>query len=148
MPRFMFDTNIFGKILKMKTPEALLNGGRQYFVTHIQQDELEGTPKRLRDQLLSVFQIIPQQPIPTETAIFDVSRFGMAKFGDGDLYTTILQQLDRAKPMEHSNNIKDAIIAETAIKNQIVLVTNDKTLANTVQKLGGQVMSFESTQGI
>ena len=144
--RFMFDTSVFGKILKMETPEALLKGERRYFVTHVQRDELNAAPRGLRDKLLSVLQIIPQQSIATETLVWGVSRWGEAKWGDNHMYTVILQRLDDAKPMEHLNNIKDALIATTAIKNEIVLVTDDKILKNTVQELGGQAVSFEAFQ--
>jgi hypothetical protein len=71
----MFDTNIFGKILKMKSPCDLLIGKYEYFVTHVQRDELEATTsERIRNQLLTVFHGVPQNAIPTESTILGFSR--------------------------------------------------------------------------
>jgi predicted nucleic acid-binding protein len=139
----MFDTNVFGKILKMNSPHDLLVGEHEYFVTSLQRDELEATPyENIRNQLLAVFQTIPQNAIPTETAVFDFSRFDMAKFGDGLVYSHILEELNKRKPMQHENNIKDALIAETATKNGILLVTDDKALREVVLKIGGLAIDF------
>jgi predicted nucleic acid-binding protein len=142
----MFDTNVFGKILRMQVPHNLLTDKHEYFVTHIQNDELNAAPQEIRKRLLTVFQVIPQQSIPTETAIFDISRFDMAKLGDAELYTLILRELDIKKSLAHENNIKDALIGETAIKNKIVLVTNDKALLDSVKGHAGTVMTFDAFQ--
>lgn len=144
MTKFMFDTNIFGKILKMNSGDLLV-GEHGYFITHVQRDELEATSHEIiRSQLLTIFQTIPQNIIPTESAVFDHSRFDMAKFGDGLVYSHVLKELDKRKPMEHENNIKDALIAETATKNGILLVTDDKALREVVLKIGGLAIDFSA----
>jgi predicted nucleic acid-binding protein len=143
LTKFMFDTNVFGKILKMNSPHDLLVGEHQYFVTSLQRDELQATPdENMRNQLLAVFQTIPQNAIPTETVVFDFSRFDMAKFGDGLVYSRVLEELSKRKPMQRENNIKDALIAETATKNGILLVTDDKALREVVLKVGGFAIDF------
>lgn len=91
----MFDTNVFGKILRIQVSQSLLTDKHEYFVTHIQNDELNAAPLKVKNKLLTVFQDIPQQLIPTETAIIDVSRIGMAKIGHGELYNLILSELAR-----------------------------------------------------
>ncbi len=145
----MFDTNIFGKILKMKSPYDLLAGKHEYFVTHVQRDELEATTDdRTRSQLLTVFRTIPQNAIPTESAVFDFSRFDMAKFGDGIVYPHVLNELNKRKPLDHENNIKDALIAETATKNGILLVTDDKALREVVLKMGSLAIDFSAYEQI
>lgn len=141
----MFDSNIFGKILR-QIPTNLLTDEHEYFITHIQNDELNAAPQQIKERLLTVFQVIPQQSIPTETAILGTSRLGMSKLGDAQLYTLILGQLDIKKPFEHENNIKDALIGETAIKNKIVLVTDDKALLGSIEAHEGSVMSFTAFQ--
>jgi predicted nucleic acid-binding protein len=146
MARFMFDTNVFGKILWIQVPHSLLTDRHEYFVTHIQNDELNAAPQRVKNRLLTVFQVIPQQRIPTETAIWGISRFDMAKLGDGKLYNLILSELGNKKPLEAENNIKDALIGETAINNEIILVTDDKALIDSVERHGGRVMSFNTFQ--
>ena len=149
MTKFMFDTKAFGKILKMKSPHDLLAGKHEYFITHVQKDELEATTDdRIRNQLLTVFHAIPQNAIPTESAVFDFSRFDMAKFGDGLVYPHVLNELNKRKPMERENNIKDALIAETATKNGILLVTEDKALREVVLKMGGLAIDFSAYEQI
>jgi rRNA-processing protein FCF1 len=123
-----------------------LTEGHEYFITHIQHDELNAAPQGIKKRLLTVFQIIPQQFIPTETVVLDISRFDMAKLGDAELYSLILKELDTKKSLEHENNIKDALIGETAIKNKIVLVTDDKALLGSVEAHDGKVMSFDAFQ--
>jgi predicted nucleic acid-binding protein len=142
----MFDTNIFGKILKMQDSQKMLKPPNEFFVTHIQVDELNASPQNIKTKLLYVFQIIPQENIPTESAVVGVSRIGGAKISDSTVYHSILVKLDKAKPLQHENNIKDALIGETAIKNTFVLVTNDKVLLSSIQPLGGKAMSFDSFQ--
>lgn len=113
MSRFMFDTNVFGKILKMQVPTSVLTREHQYFVTHVQKDELSNAPQPIRGKLLSVFHVVPQQAIPTSSAVVSVSRIDGARIGDPGLYDSMLQELDHRKPQQHINNIKDALIAET-----------------------------------
>ena len=69
------------------------------------------------------------QVIPTETIILGTSRFGEAKFGDGDIYKKI--------KMENIKHTEDALIGEVAIKNNLILVTNDKRLKSKVEEQGG-----------
>jgi predicted nucleic acid-binding protein len=141
----MFDTNIFDKILKIPN---LLTDKHEYFITHIQNDELDAAPPEIKKKWLNVFQIIPHQLIPTETAIIDVSRIGMAKIGHGELYNLILSELGKKKPCASKNNRKDALIGETAIKNEIILVTEDRALRDSVKRHGGRVMSFDIFQKV
>ncbi len=146
MSRFMFDTNVFGKILRMQVPHNLLTDKHEYFITHIQNDELNAAPQGIKNRLLTVFQVIPQQAISTETAIVNISRVGAAKVGDAELYNLLLSELGKTKPLEPENNAKDALLGETAIKNKIVLVTDDKALQGSVARHGGRAMSFDTFQ--
>jgi predicted nucleic acid-binding protein len=79
--------------------------------------------------------------------VWDVSSWDECKWGnDGDnLYEVIRDDLNkfRNKP----NNIQDALIAETAIRNALVLVTNDKDLKNVAQKHGATVQDIRITKG-
>lgn len=145
----MFDTNIFGKILQMNAPFDLLVGKHQYFITHIQKDELEAlNNERLRNQLMNIFHFVPQTLVSTESAVFDISRFDMAKFGDDLVCTHILEELNKRKPTQRENNSKDALIAETAMKNGFLLVTDDKALREVVTKIGGLAIDFSSYEHI
>ena len=50
---------------------------------------------------------------------------------------------DLDKLMSHRNNKKDALIAETTIKHDLTLVTNDRNLTAVTQKHGGACINFE-----
>ncbi len=138
---FMFDTNIFNDILDQKIPIESLPGNFSYFVTHIQRDEIKNTsdPKR-KQQLMKVFEDIKQNKIPTSSAVWDVSRWGESKWSDGKLYEKILNDLNEIKKKD--NNIQDVLIGETAIKNGLILVTNDKALAEAVKKNSGEAITL------
>jgi predicted nucleic acid-binding protein len=151
MENFMFDTNIFNHILDKQFQVDLIQGKGVYYVTHIQKDEINNTPEVLRKNLLlDIFQTIIDQDISTSSAVFGVSRYGQAKFGGksipteasvwdtsiwdnskwGDeisLYQPIKEKLDSLNKHK-KNNSKDALIAETSIKNRFTLITHDKDL--------------------
>ncbi len=55
--RFLFDTNVFGKILKIQVSQSLLTDKHECFVTHIQNDELNAAPLKVKNKLLTVFKI-------------------------------------------------------------------------------------------
>jgi hypothetical protein len=149
LPKFIFDTKVFGKILKMNAPSDLLIGKHLYFATHIQKDELEAlTNEKRRSQLMGIFHFVPQKLISTESAVFDVSRFDMAKYGDGIVYTHVYEELNKRKPKESENNSNDALIAETAMKNGFLLVTEDKALKEVVTETGGLAIDFSSYEHI
>lgn len=137
MSDVMFDTNIFNRILdgKIKSDE-LISEGNDYYVTHIQRDELEDCPDEgRRSNLLEIFKDLEQKEIPTESAVFDVSRYGKAKYGNGELLEEI-----RKGNLRHT---EDALIGETAIKRDMVLVSEDGRLRAKVNSLGGTAVSIE-----
>lgn len=135
MKGYMFDTNIFNDIYDNKV-DVLLFSGIKCFVTHIQHDEICATNAPIRKRkLLEIFSLIDKHIMPTETMILCTSRLDQAKLGNGDLYRNLLIQLNKKK--KKPNNHKDALIAETAILNQLTLVTHDEALFNVITKNGG-----------
>ena len=76
--------------------------------------------------------------VPTESAVWNVSTWGHAKWGGADgFYTAFKAELDtlnKNKP----NNVQDTLIAETAIKNRFELVTDDVDLYTITKRFGGQ----------
>jgi len=167
MPDYMLDTNIFNHILDGGITIDELPTDGQFKVTHIQDDELSNTKAEDRKaKLLKVFdhtidiRVLTESTVlgtsklgqsklgnnnimPTESAVWDVSRYGMAKYTSEDnLYRPIkeiLDKLNKNKP----NNIQDALIAETSIKNGLTLITSDEDLCETAKKFGGDVIFFE-----
>ena len=57
------------------------------------------------------------EKIPTESFVVGTSRIGSAKIGDGNLIERL-----RTGNLKKTN---DALIGETAIKNNLTLITND-----------------------
>lgn len=47
------------------------------------------------------------------------------------------------KPRNKENVDRDVLIADTAIKNKLTLVTDDKDLREVVQEVGGSATSFD-----
>lgn len=164
--QFMLDTNVFNRILDGKIELPKLRSGQSYFVTHIQLDELNATRDEARKgDLLRIFNQVPQKKvsttsavwdvskwdeagwsheetlIPTESLVIGVSRIGLTKISDGSIYSKLKNTLDTLK--KKSNNIQDALIAETSIKNGWTLVSEDQILRTVVQQIGGKVISFK-----
>jgi type I restriction enzyme S subunit len=67
---------------------------------------------------------------------------------EGDLYNKLLsklQYLDKkaGKKKTLENQARDVLIAETCIKNNLVLVSDDKNLRRTIREFGGQAITLE-----
>lgn len=76
---------------------------------------------------------IAPEVLPTETAVYNYSRYGEVKRGNGEYYKVLKQ--------DNEKHIEDALIGEVAIKNNITLVTNDTGLIKKVNRLGGKAIS-------
>jgi len=161
MKQYMLDTNIFNSLLDGSLPIEDLVGKATFFATHIQADELSNTSDdKRRESLLQLFADIKGTALPTESFVLDVSRLDQANLGGDRMIPTesarlgisqwgrakwtapdnlfdsirsMLNKLNRAKP----NNIMDALIAETAIKNGLTLVTHDSDLFHATTHFGG-----------
>lgn len=131
----MFDTNIFNEILDHKID--LDFDKHEYYVTHVQFDELNATNSDgRRSSLLNTFKVIGAIKIPTESAVWDVSEWDECKWPDENgYYDKIFEKLEAIKSKK--NNKQDSLIGETAIVNKLLLVTNDKDLNQVVYELGG-----------
>lgn len=151
--KFLFDSNIFDQILKdrMSLPPA---GTCRLLATRIQIAELSATPDvEKRSKLLAVFREVgPELPL-TSSFAFDIegAGFNQANWNDGTgNYERMLEQLKaldskarKRKGRDGSGQIRDVLIAETAMKNGAILVTVDKNLRAVVEKFGGRAIDFE-----
>jgi len=162
----MFDTVVFNRILDGSVSVTQFKAGLKFYATHIQEDELNNTPASdRRERLAHIFtsfigRKFPTEStmidvsglgesklgtggvIPTETMVWGVGRWGQGKWGaDGGSYVAIKSRLDDLKKKE--NNVQDALIAETAIRNKFCLVTDDKTLRAVAQEFCGTAISFQ-----
>ena len=127
MRNYMVDTNIINRILDYGLDlEEFKKQDKKIFATHVQRDEINKTPDvTRRDELLSIFHEIVDS-IPTESALWGQSKWGACKWPINNLVQKILVELNNKKRKE--NNPKDALIADTAIKKNCILVTEDEAL--------------------
>lgn len=140
---FMFDTNIFNSILDGEIEIELFNRFKLY-VTHIQSDELTATRDvQRREKLTEIFKKIPQEKMLTESAVYDISKYDDSKYSDPDdhLREEILAEMDSQK--KEPNNQQDSLIAETALKNSLILVTNDAILMDTIKRFNGKSIELQ-----
>ena len=165
MSKFMFDTNVFNRILDGAIPLAKLTGRVEAYATHIQRDEINGTKDSERRAALArtfsevVAGAVPtdsfvigvsrlgearlsgERIVPTASAVYGVSTCGQARYAAADnLYTALKVRLDSLNG-QRPNNVQDALIAETSIKEGHVLVTEDVDLALVTREYGGRCLS-------
>lgn len=139
--KYVLDTNIFNKLIDgIISVEQLPNDG-EFVASHIQVDEINNTTdKERRARLLLQFTQLRPQIMPTESAVWGVSRWNHAKW-DVPAYEGLRHELDalnNGKP----NNAHDALIAEVALTNGCTLLTADRHLVEVVKERGGKVVFF------
>lgn len=142
--QFVVDTCIINKLIDGKIKLNELPSNSSFFASHIQIDEINKTQdSERRAQLFLRFAEVSPKIIPTESLVWDVSRWDQAKFSDGVLYNSLKQSLDALNKSKPSN-VNDALIAETAIVNEYTLLTSDKDLTKVAKNLGCKVVYFET----
>jgi len=138
---YMLDTTEFNAVAKGHVPISAF-AGRRLFATHVQLDELDKTPcEQLRAELRASFQEVAAERLPTESAVFDVSRWDQAKWPANDsvfdkMFAS-LEARDKTSEKRHLNRLCDILIAETAIRNGLILVSGDANLRAVTIEFGG-----------
>ena len=141
---YVVDTNIFNNLVDGVFRIEDLPSDSPFLATHVQIDELNNTKDaERRARLFLMFAEVRPQVVPTESFVWDVSRWDHGKWGDGILYEKLKQDLD-ALNKSKANNARDILIAEVAIVNEYTLLTADRDLATVVKKHGGKVVYYES----
>jgi rRNA-processing protein FCF1 len=115
---------------------AVAAGAVDVMRTHVNIDEVEATPDAERRGVLRVCVEDVSRPVPTGTAVFDVSRYGEARYGS----TLAIAAFEGVK-ISNPKHVKDALIAATAFFEDCVLVTRDNDLARRARKQGLTVMT-------
>src|SRR5439155_11967237 len=82
--QFLMDSNIFDKIVDtpgaLQLVETLVADGKvELLVTHVQEDELARIPDEQRRQRVA---LVPRTIAPTYGFVLNMSRLGMARFGE------------------------------------------------------------------
>ena len=139
---YVIDTNIFNQLVDGKITPKNLPVDAPYIATHIQIDEINNTKNsERRAQFFLMFAKIQAQIVPTESFIFDISRWDEGKWSDGQLFGKMKQELDFLNKSK-SNNARDVLISEVAIINGFTLITADSDLATVTLNNGGKVIKF------
>ena len=145
---FMLDTNVFSRVLDGVLPLPAKTG-RRFLVTGVQADECRSTPcsTRRAGLLRTIEEIAPELCLASSFCL-DIEGAGadQAEWNDGTgRFETMLARLkviDKKQKTEaqHLNQIRDIVIAETAIKLGATLVTDDEKLRQVVVEFGGRAM--------
>ena len=139
---YVVDTNIINRLVDGTIqPEDLPDDG-QFIATHVQIDELNKTQDQERRARLFIrFATTVDDVVPTESLVAGISRVGLSKVSDGNLYSSLRAALD-ARNNGKPNNAHDVLIAEVAVKNGYVLLTADGDLAQVAEDHGCKVLHF------
>jgi hypothetical protein len=147
---YLLDTNIFNAAADGHIPLEELRGVR-LASTHVQLDEMAvtKTPDRAT-ALLSVFNQIGPDSVSTTSTNLGVSALGRSRLsGEGGLFEKMLarlEELDKASKKkaknESVNRRRDILIAETAVRDGLTLVSNDQNLRQVTQEFGGTAIDL------
>ena len=89
----------------------------------------------LPEPLVVSVHVLEPNVLSTSSFVSGTARLGYGRLG----YGKILEKNEESNP-KHTN---DALIGETAIKNDLLLVTNDNRLRKKVIELKGKAMSVQ-----
>ena len=145
---FMLDTNVFSRVLDgvLSLPAKT---GRHFLVTGVQADECRSTPcpTRRAGLLKAIEEIAPKLCLASSFCLgIEGAGFGQAEWNDGsgkfEGMLARLKVLDKKQKTEaqHLNQIRDIVIAETAIKLGATLVTDDEKLRQVMVEFGGNAV--------
>ena len=99
-----------------------------YYICHSVIEEIAQTPDKNKEKRIEmlhmIFELEPKV-LNDDVAVFDFSRFDYSRFGTGEVFQNILSK--------NKGNVRDAIHAETAVANGLILVTEDIGLYNAMK---------------
>lgn len=139
----MLDTNVFSRVLDgvLSLPAR---GERRFLVTGVQADECRSTPcpTRRAGLLQTIEEIAPELCLASSFCFgIEGAGFDQAEWNDGsgrfDAMLSRLKAIDKKPRRQHTNQIRDIVIAETAIKLGATLVSDDEKLRQVVIEFGG-----------
>lgn len=148
----MLDTNVFNDVLRETIPLSAF-AGKRVLVIAVQKDELRRTYNPVKQAaLIAIFEEVNPSTILGSTLAFDVEGAGLDQAcwndesGNFERMLSRLRELDAGNKRKRRftreelelNQLRDVLIAETAIKNGAILVTSDKNLRTVVSEFGGQ----------
>ncbi|MBY6243959.1 type II toxin-antitoxin system VapC family toxin [Methylosinus sp. Sm6] len=156
--KYMLDSNLFDRLIDGKVvipPNRVVH----LLATGVQLDELRKCPDLARrEQLLALFDEIIPSLTPTSSFAFDIAGagWGEAPWNDGsgnyEKMLARLQKLDEEKGKKPGGDglgqHRDILIAETAIKNQATLVTDDGPLLKLFAEFGERAINAKAFKAL
>lgn len=140
---FMLDSNVFSRVCDGALSLPSQNG-RRLLVTGVQAAECKATrdPGRRAALLRVIKEIAPELCLAASFCLdIDGAGFGQSEWGDNtgrfEAMLARLKVLDPKPPKKDLNQIRDIVIAETALKLGATLVTDDSGLQQVVKEFGG-----------
>ena len=143
----MFDTVIFNRIVENHISVESLNEFVEVYATYVQRKEINNERMKDKEKQAKLNQIFnslvsEEHYLSTESTLWDYTPWNKGKWTDpNDNCRPIRDDLDNVEKKE--NNFKDALIAETAKKNDLILVTEDIPLQNAAPNHAVKCMSFD-----
>lgn len=136
--KILIDNNTVDFILSNE--ELFVNAAEKYsfFVCTSVVEELAKIPDSKQNKRIRLFIALSKFGVTfinDSCFILGYARFGVSNLGEGKVYKEILN--------DSKNNIRDAIIADTAVANDCILLTSDISLYKKMKKLNYSVMNFE-----
>jgi len=142
--KYMIDTSVFNRIVDGLTFSDYVPDGAELFVTYVQVAEINQTKDaERRGRLNLTFALLRPQLANTDSFIFGKTPLGLAPLGITEEFDAIKAELD-AKNNSKGNNDEDALIAETALKNDYWLITADRDLADVFSKRSSNFKLIET----
>jgi predicted nucleic acid-binding protein len=147
---YMLDTNVFNDVADGKISLEAFDSHR-VFATHVQLDELSASKSERAAALLKEFERIGPTEVSTTSATWDASKWDQSGWTPEDgCYQKIsarLHELDVQAGKKHrdwKNPVRDALIADTAIRRGLVVVTGDENLRCVVEEFGGEAIDLDT----
>ncbi|MCG6153139.1 hypothetical protein [Leptospira bandrabouensis] len=138
--KILFDTNVFNEILDGKIPFPNPNK-YTFYASPLQLAEIHNTKNISRkEDLLRIYNIINPEIFGLKSMIWGYMTWNTMQWNEtgGEEISILKQKLDGKK--KKSNNIEDSLIAEVAIAENILFVTNDQLLYEVMQEMNQRVI--------
>ena len=139
MPKkIMFDSNAIDRLSTINLGDLGNIENYEFYVPVTLLEELASMPdekKELRILNLITYAVLRPIMVISSVSIFDHSRFDLCRFGEGEVYSKILNG--------SGSNINDAIIADTSVTEGCTLVTNDVRLFKKMRSNDYSAMLFD-----
>lgn len=136
--KILIDNNTVDFILDNEDLFVKATSRYDFFVCTSVVEELASIPDSKKDKRIKLFITLSKFGatfINDSCFILGYARFGVSNLGEYKVYKEILN--------ESKNNVRDAIIADTAVTNNCILLTGDTGLYKKMKNLNYRVINFE-----